>query len=80
MADKIKKNRVELEDGLIALAPIVFDSPETRSMLIDRLESKERRRVQRLKLKTFAVLPGNAEPGAIEGLIEEASDELFIIH
>ena len=80
MGDRVKRNRVELEDGLIALGPIVFDSPETRSLLIDRMEMRTRRRAFSLKLKTVAVLPGGAGPDSIEGLLEEAADELFIIH
>ncbi len=80
MANRDRKARFQIEDGVLAIGPIVFDSPDTRERLLEFMTRSVRRdRRPVLRLKTSAVLPGGSDPEELETLLAEFSDELFVI-
>lgn len=81
MTGNDKKRRLEMEDGMLAICPIVFDSPETRTRLIEVISrGGERFREPKMPIKSITVLPGGCEVEELEDLLAEFSDELFVIH
>lgn len=81
MTENDKKRRFEMEDGMLAICPIVFDSPETRTRLIEVISrTGNSHRQPSMKVKSIAVLPGDREADELEELLAEFSDGLFAIH
>lgn len=80
MAGKIKKYTSEMEEGILAISPIIFDSPETRSRLLKATMRPDRMRQRpTVKVKTFAVLPGSAGADELEDLLAGLPNEMYLI-
>ena len=81
MADNGKKNRFEMEDGMLAIWPIVFDSPETRRQLIDALAGQSRKsRTPKMPVKGVVVLKSGAGSKELDALLSGFSDQLMTVH